>query len=253
MPKLVFLGTSNAIPDENHENTHMAILGDKHRLLIDCVGNPIVRLPKAGIDVLSITDLILTHFHPDHVSGVPLFLMDSWLMKRKDKLNIYGLKYTLDQIQMNMDGYEWDTWPKFFPVDFHETSAVEMTPLFDYEDMRVFASPVHHLLPTIGLRVEFPDRGKVLAYSCDTEPSQQTIQLAKHADLLIHEASGKTQGHTSAAQAGEIAEQANVKKLLLIHYSFRQMDAVTLVSEAKSTFGGEVALAEDLLEIVLSK
>ena len=251
MPKLIFLGTSNAIPDENHENTHMAILGDQHRLLIDCVGNPIVRLPKAGIDVLSITDLVLTHFHPDHVSGVPLFLMDSWLMKRVDQLNIYGLKYTLDQIQLNMDGYEWHTWPKFFPVEFHETAATELTPLFDYADMRVFASPVHHLLPTIGLRVEFPESGKVLAYSCDTEPCDEVVRLAREADVLVHEAAGASLGHTSAAQAGEIAQKAGAKALYLIHYRTGDYDPTPLVEEAQQTFSGPVVLAEDFMELNL--
>ena len=40
MAKLIFLGTSNAISDENHENTHMVLVGEKRTVLIDCPNNP---------------------------------------------------------------------------------------------------------------------------------------------------------------------------------------------------------------------
>ena len=77
MAILKILGSANAIPDKNHENTHMAVIGENHTLLIDCVSNPIVRLRKAGIEPDQITDVVLTHFHPDHVSGLPLLLMEN--------------------------------------------------------------------------------------------------------------------------------------------------------------------------------
>ena len=90
MSKLIILGSSNAISHKDHENTHMVIVGEKRTVLVDCVSNPILRLEQAGVDFNAITDLILTHFHPDHVSGVPLLLMDMWLMGRREPLNVYG-------------------------------------------------------------------------------------------------------------------------------------------------------------------
>jgi len=249
VPKLIFLGTANAIPDKNHENTHMAILGENHHLLIDCVSNPIVRLQDAGIDISNITDLILTHFHPDHVSGTPLFLMSSWLMGRKKTLHIYGLKYTLDQIKMMMDAYEWDTWPNFFPVVLHEIPEIEMMPVIESSDFQVFTSPVHHLIPTIGLRIEFPKTGQVMAYSCDTEPCDEVVHLANQVNVLVHEATGVSAGHSSASQAGEIAENAGAKQLYLIHYSTNNKDTQRLVKEAQQTFSGPVYLAEDFMEL----
>ena len=50
MPKLIVLGTSNAIPDEDHENTHLALIGNQRKILIDCAGSPVIRLKQAGID-----------------------------------------------------------------------------------------------------------------------------------------------------------------------------------------------------------
>jgi len=249
MAKLIFLGTSNAIPDEKHENTHMVVIAQERRVLIDCAGSPVVRLKKTILNTLSLTDLVLTHFHPDHVSGVPSLLLSSWLLGRQDPLDIYGLGYTLERIEKTMDFYEWGNWPNFFPVHFHPTPDQEMVKVFDYQDVRVLASPVKHLVPTIGLRIEFPMAGRVVAYSCDTEPCDQVIRLAHRADILIHEATGASPGHSSAAQAGEIARLAGVSELYLIHYPTGDYDAKLLVEEARETFPGKVRLAEDFMQL----
>ncbi len=119
MAKLIFLGTSNAISDENHENTHMVLVGESRTVLIDCPNSPIMRFQNASVDFTRLSDLILTHFHPDHVSGVPQLLMNMWLMGRHQPLNIHGLQHTLDRIENLMGLYGWSEWPDFFPVAFH--------------------------------------------------------------------------------------------------------------------------------------
>jgi ribonuclease Z len=249
MSKLIILGSSNAIPDAAHENTHMALVKGEQFILIDCPGTPTVRLQQAGLDVHHLTDLILTHFHPDHVSGVPSLLMVSWLMGRQAPLNIYGLAHTLERIEALMDAYEWSTWPNFFPVRFIHLPEQEMSPVLERFGMRILASPVHHLIPTIGLRVDFLDRAISLAYSCDTEPCEEVIRLAEGADVLIHEAAGVTIGHASAAQAGEIARKAEVGRLYLIHYPTGDFDALSLVKEAQANYPGPVDLAVDFMEL----
>jgi len=249
VPKLIILGSSNAIADQNHENTHMVILGHERSILIDCVSNPIVRLRMAGVELDNLTDVILTHFHPDHVSGVPLLLMDLWLLGRKRALNIYGLEHTLERVQKMMDFYDWSAWPNFYPVIFHQLPEEEMSPVLSSQEYRIFASPVNHLVPTIGLRVEFPQTEKILAYSCDTEPVPSVVNLASGADVLIHESAGLSRGHSSAGQAGQVARQAEVGALFLIHYPTNGSDLSQLVEQAQQTFQGPVALAEDFMEL----
>jgi ribonuclease Z len=251
MAKLIILGSSNAIPDATHENTHMAFQGQESTVLVDCVSNPILRLQQAGLSFNKVTDLILTHFHPDHVSGVPLLLMGMWLMGHARNVDIYGLHHTLDRIEDLMGFYDWDHWPDFFPVAFHRLPHREDMPVLENGDFRIIASPVRHLVPTIGLRIECVQSGKVVAYSCDTEPCPAVVELAQGADVLIHEASGAFPGHTSATQAGDIARKAGAKKLYLIHYPTGKNDPRPLVDEAGEVFGGEVQLAEDFMEIEL--
>jgi ribonuclease Z len=249
MPKVIILGSANAIPDEEHENTHMAIVGQQQILLIDCVSNPIVRLHKAGLDTDRVSDLILTHFHPDHVSGVPLLLMNLWLLGRKKPLNLYGLAYTLERVKKMMDDYDWASWPNFFPISFNNVPAKEMAPVLENAEWRVFASPVKHLVPNIGLRVEFLQVEKQMAYSCDTEPCPQVVRLARGVDVLIHEASGGSLGHTSPAQAGEIALEAGARSLYLIHYPTNKTSPKAMVDEATASFQGPVALAQDFMKL----
>ncbi len=247
MPKAIILGSSNAIPTLEHENTHMVIVGRERMVLVDCVSNPIVRLEKAGLDFNDLTDLIVTHFHPDHVSGVPLLLMDMWLMGRRRPLNIYGLHHTLDRVENLMGFYGWSEWPDFFPVAFCRLPTQEMTMVLDCPDFRVFSSPVRHLLPTVGLRFEFNHTKKILAYSCDTEPCSQVVRLAEGADVLIHEAAGAARGHSSAEQAGEIATQAEAGALYLIHYPTGRYAEGDLRAEAAKQYQGPVQLAEDFM------
>jgi ribonuclease Z len=247
MEKVIILGSASAVPDLQHENTYLCVLTETHRVLIDAPGNPVVRLESAGIELLSLTDLIVTHFHPDHAAGVPLLLMVSWLLGRKDPLHIYGLEPVLQRVANLMDAYEWATWPKMFPCVFHNLPAEEMVPVIEAADLEIYASPVVHLVPNIGLRVAFLKSGRVLAYSSDTQPTPAVVRLAFHADVLLHEASGETLGHTSAAAAGAIAAEAGAKELYLIHYPTKKGEA--LLPQARQNFQGKVSLAVDFLEI----
>jgi ribonuclease Z len=136
-------------------------------------------------------------------------------------------------------------------VNFQRIANAEMTPVLNGSDFRIYASPVRHLIPTIGLRFEFPQNGKVLVYSGDTEPCPEVVRLAAGASLLIHESAGATPGHSSASQAGEIAQRAEAETMYLIHYPTYNNDPQKLVAEAQRTFAGRVLLAEDFMEISL--
>ncbi len=251
MTKLIVLGSSDAIPTREQDNTHIAILARDRTVLVDCGSNPVVRLEQAGIALESVTDIILTHFHPDHVGAVPHLLMTMWLTGRRHPLEIYGLSYTLDRVETMLDLYCWKKWENFFPVIFHRIPEDEMALVLDSKSLRISSSPLNHFVPTMGFRIEFRDEQKILAYCCDTEPGPVNIRLARGADILIHEAAGQAEGHTSAAQAGEIAQQAGVSALYLIHYPTGRFANGDLAAEAQTRFQGQVRLATDFLTIDL--
>jgi len=251
MTKIVILGTADGVPDAEHNNTHMAIVGQDGAVLVDCSGIPTIQLARAGIELDSITDLILTHFHPDHVGGVPMLLMNMWLTGRTDPLRIYGLHHCLERCEHMMGFYNWENWPNFFPVSFHRLPERENIPVLEKADFRILSSPVRHVIPTIGLRIESRGSERVIAYSCDTEPCPDVVRLADGADILIHEAAGAIVGHSSASQAGAIAREAGVKSLYLIHYPTGDFQHGSMRSQAAETFPGEVIVAEDFMELPL--
>lgn len=251
MGKVIILGSASAVPDSEHENTHILVEAGSRAVLVDCPGTPTVRLSQAGVDYQRLTDIILTHFHPDHVSGFASLLMSLWLVGRKDPISVYGLRESIENAQKMLDLYTWNDWPNFYPVNFVIIPDQEHAPVIDDLDLRVFASPVEHLVPTIGLRFEFLGSGRVMAYSCDTEPSQIVRRLADGADVLIHEATGGSHGHTSPEQAGEIATQAGARSLYLIHYPPQLVTAETLRAKASQTFAGPITVTQDFMHIDL--
>src|SRR5829696_7291598 len=74
MARLAILGSAAAVSDAEHDYTHFLLVGEENTVLVDCGSNPLGKIRNLGIDDEKIQDIILTHFHPDHVSGVPNML-----------------------------------------------------------------------------------------------------------------------------------------------------------------------------------
>ncbi|WP_318570477.1 ribonuclease Z [Salinigranum marinum] len=103
-----------------------------------------------------------------------------------------------------------------------------------------------------------PRPGRRLVYTGDTRPVWATEEIARDADLLIHEATfasdeadrAQSTGHTTAREAGNLARRAGVKRLALTHVSSRYAgDASAIASEAAAAFDGESVVAHDGLEL----
>jgi len=250
MARVVTLGTAAAVPDETHANTHLALEGEDGFFLIDCSDSPLLRIQRAGLAPERLRGLIITHFHPDHVSGVPILLMNVWLLGRTAPLPVYGLQDVQERFEVLMDLFRWDEWPGLFSTP-RRTVAEEVGALvLEDDEFRITAAPVEHLVPTMGLRIENKSSGGVLTYSADTSPCDAVVALARDADILIHEAAMNTLGHSSAAQAGEIARRAGAGRLVLIHYRPTPWEYERWIEEASMAFGGPVELAQDFAEYV---
>ena len=250
MAKLVFLGTASALAYPGHENSFFVIEGESSAVLVDCAARALQRLQETNVDLDHLHDLIITHFHPDHVSGLPNLLMGMWLLGRKDEFRIHGNAHAIARAQKMMELFEWDTWVGMYPVSFHEIPSQELGLVLENPEFQIRSSPVEHMIPTLGIRVHYRPGEYDLAYSSDTNPIAETVRLADGADILIHEAAGEADGHSTPAEAGEIAARANVKALYLIHYSLQGETPVeSLLAKAKKTFQGKVFLAEDLMTI----
>jgi len=99
--------------------------------------------------------------------------------------------------------------------------------------------------------------GRKIVLSGDTRPSEATVDIARGADLLVHEATFADEeaeraagtGHSTAREAATVALRAGVRELILTHFSARySRDASALLREAKQVFPA-VACARDGMEV----
>lgn len=105
-----------------------------------------------------------------------------------------------------------------------------------------------------------PRPGRALVYTGDTRPCAAVREAARGADLLVHEATfmheeidrARDTRHSTAHEAGEVAEAAEAARLALTHFSARYSELPhRLAAEARGAFSGDVIAAEDGLEIEL--
>jgi ribonuclease Z len=242
--KLTMLGTA-AIADVSHGNVYLLLTSGDSNILIDCGGNPTSRVMRAGLNFIELDGLIVTHYHPDHIYGVPILLMNLWLLGRTEAFPIFGPPKTLHIIRRMMDLYEWDTWPNFIPVNFHEIPLEPDAPVVSDKIVSITAAPVAHVVQTIGLRITNRLTGNILAYTSDTMRDPRVVHLARNADILLHEATGEYYGHSTGADAAHDALEANAKRLVLVHYPSVRGDLAAVLKEASAIFPGPVELAED--------
>jgi len=253
-----FFGTSGAIPSPARDNTALAFYSPDEFVLVDCSGSPYQKILKAGLDPMLVSSLIITHRHVDHLYGLPSLAHNMGLAGRRTTLRVYALAETMPFLRGFMDLFPLE---KKMPyrIELHEVPPQEGYEILEAKGFRIRSAPVVHGAPNIALRVEFDTLSEhgVAVYSSDTIPCPSLIALARGADVLIHEATflhydaarAKADGHTTGVQAGEVAAQAGVKRLILCHFAAVLHDRLEEVrSEAMQAYTGPVDLPEEFLE-----
>ena len=214
MARVIILGSSGAVSNAQHDYSHFLLLGEKDRpVLVDAGSNPLDKIRALGIDDSQLEDIILTHFHSDHVAGVPNMLMHMWQMGRKAPIRFYWHP-ALPRPHGRHDGHvRLGILARFLPRDvFADWHAGRHAALREsrFRHPRLSLRAFH---PHIGMRITNKHNGKVLAYSCDTEPCENAVKIGKDADIFIHEAGGPPPGHSTGRMAGEAAAAAGAKEL----------------------------------------
>jgi len=103
--------------------------------------------------------------------------------------------------------------------------------------------------------------GQRFAFVMDTRLCDAVYELADRADMLVieatfrheHAALAQEYGHLTARQAGRVARECGVRRLVLTHFSQRYADLAAHRDEAGEAFGGDIVVAADLMRIPVPK
>lgn len=214
----------------------LALEGSDTLLIVDCGGDAAQRVLAQDLKLASVTGLIVTHEHADHVGGFALLMERLWLAGHRTDFHVYGIRSAVDQAQRVHDVFDTSTWPQYPRVVYHEVERSQGAPVVSTPDFEVTAVVGRHSVPAIGLRVVDRHGGGVLVYSCDTERSEAVVEAARGADVLIHEASGRFPGHSTGGDAGDVAARAGVGQLVLVHVPPQPDCGAALLAEARERF-----------------
>jgi len=249
----VFLGTSGAIPSATRDTTSLAFVGPSEVLLVDVGGSPVRKLRAAAVDPRRVSHVLITHIHPDHAYGLPALVQNLMLLGRTAPLPVFCRAEHADALRDLLDLFGLLTRKHSFPVPINGVEPREGVEVLRADSFVVSASPnAHGSMPNLALRFEVPERRIAVVYSSDTEPCDAVVRLATGADTLIHEATfperdrGRFGAHSTAAEAGQIAAKAGVRRLILCHIEadyHGELDA--LAAEARAHFAGVVEIAEE--------
>lgn len=140
-------------------------------------------------------------------------------------------------------------------IRFHNIPVARLPLIKDGAD---YVTPDGRIIPNAMLTTE-ADPAISYAYCSDTMYDERVAEAIRGIDTLYHESTylsdnahlAVSRGHTTAAQAGMIAQLAGVNRLILGHYSKRYTDDSLFAAEAATTFNGSIIPAREGLRIDL--
>ena len=276
--KVTLLGTSSPSPRPDRMGPSTLVEAGGQRLLFDAGRGVPIRLWQLRVPMGTINALFITHYHSDHVSGIPDLWLTGWLPppygRRKTPFHVVGptgaralmdnldKAYALDK-SIRLEDEKLPSEGIAIKVDEFDKGGV----VYDVDGVKVIAFEVDHgeaIKPAYGYRIEYG--GHAVTISGDTRLNQNVIKYGTGADLLIHEvamarpelmsnpAVQRIIGHhTTPQEAGTVFTEAKPKLGVYTHIvrlSNAKVPEPTLddlVKETRRTYSGPLEVGDDLM------
>jgi len=220
---VVTLGTSSCTPEKG-ENTACFVVN--RRVVVDTGWYLTNRLLAAGISPLDVEAVCFTHCHHDHILGLPQLVFYYGIAGEKRPkwpLRIYGPAGEIQRVVDDARHFlQFDRYPELrFGIEVHELRGGAD---LEISGLRVRTCSARHSVPGLCYRFE-NEAGASVVFSGDTAYNPDLVELARGAGLLVHEASYGAKpvredvrwGHSGAPDAAEVAREAGVARLAVVH------------------------------------
>lgn len=235
--ELRFIGCGDAFGSGGRFNTCFLVTAGSHRFLIDCGASSLVALKQAAVDPNTIDAIVVSHLHGDHFGGLPFFLLDARLMsKRRRPLLLIGPPGLEERLAAAQEVLFPGSSQR--PLGFAlEHRALTASARCAGDGFAVVPYPARHEAgaPCFSLRLDC--EGKTIAFSGDTEWSDDLAAAARGADLFICECSSWERplgGHIAYRTLAPLLATLGAKRVILTHMNPEML-------ERRSVLGHETA------------
>ena len=243
------------------------IAPDGTQIILDCgtglrmLGN---RLGAANGDPVPETHIFVTHYHWDHIQGIPFFAP---LYQEKNEFHFYSFRSKFLGRDSLKQVFETQMALPYFPVDMSAMNAkrrfqeVAGGDSFSIGENKVTTRALNHPQGCLGFRIETP--AGTVAYATDNEPGNRELdeglrELAQGADIFINDAQYTPEqlagpkrgwGHSSWKEGVRVAREVNAKTLVLFHHdpdsTDRMVDAI--LRHGREEFDSVFAASEGMV------
>ncbi|MDR0779043.1 MAG: ribonuclease Z [Methanomassiliicoccaceae archaeon] len=291
MAEVLFIGTGACVPSRERSLPCVAVRVKRDVVLFDCGEGSQRQIMVSPFSFMKVKAIFITHLHGDHFLGLPGLLQTMSLSGRKDDIILAGpegfsdsvrsvLKACGGDIAYNMDIIDASDGDTFVFKEFivKAFSTEHKVPSLGFaleenerrgefnkakaESLGIVPGPDFTKLQngeTVkGIRPEEvigpSRRGPRIIYSGDTIRCASVVNMAKGAEVLIHEATYLSKDadlagehmHSTASDAASVAKEAGVSILFVTHMSNRYDDPSLIENECRKIFPNTV-LANDLM------
>ena len=277
--KVTLLGTASPQPRPDRFGPSTLVEAGDQKLLFDAGRGVPIRLRQIGVPIGRIDVLFITHYHSDHVSGIPDVWLTGWLpppyARRTAPFHVIGPVGAKDLMSNLERAYALDVKIRLedekLPPEGIATTVEEFDKdgvVYEKNGVKVTAFAVEHgaaIKPAVGYRVEY--KGRSVTLSGDTRYDENVVKNATGTDLLIHEvgaalpellaASVPMQRiiahHTTPREAGQVFSRAKPKMAAYAHIVLLSSEKIAeptlddVVAETRQTYSGPLVVGEDLM------
>ena len=275
--RVTLLGTGVPIPNPDRFGPCTLVEAGNQKFLIDAGRGAVIRLFQLKVPIGRIDVQFLTHYHSDHISGVPDVWLTGWLEShfgtRKTPYRVIGPTGARDLMENLERAYAFDIKTRIadekLPPSGITTDVTEFDRdgiVYEKDGVKVIAFEVDHgdvIKPCYGYRFEYGGRSAV--FSSDTRYNHNVIKYGAGADLLVHEVAGARPElmkeayvqriighHTTPYDAGRVFAQTRPKLAAYTHLVLLGSEHISpptiddIVAQTRQTYSGPLVVGEDL-------